>query len=68
MKKEDKIDYLAGIVLNKKIGDKVEKGETLAYIHTNSFERIEKAKEDMLESYEISKEKPEEYKHILGII
>ena len=31
--KEESIDYAVGIVLNKKIGDYVEKGETLAYIH-----------------------------------
>ncbi|MBR2685298.1 MAG: pyrimidine-nucleoside phosphorylase [Erysipelotrichaceae bacterium] len=31
--KEESIDYAVGIVLNKKIGDRVEKGETLAYIH-----------------------------------
>lgn len=31
--KEENIDYAVGIVLNKKIGDYVEKGETLAYIH-----------------------------------
>lgn len=31
--KEESIDYAVGIVLNKKIGDYAEKGETLAYIH-----------------------------------
>jgi len=38
MKKEDKIDNLAGIVLNKKIGDRVDTGDILAYIHTNKEE------------------------------
>lgn len=32
---ESKIDMAAGIVLNKKVGDKVLKGEVLAYCHTN---------------------------------
>lgn len=32
---EDMIDMSAGIVLNKKIGDKVKKDETLCYVHTN---------------------------------
>ncbi len=32
---EDTIDMSAGIVLNKKIGDKVKKDETLCYVHTN---------------------------------
>jgi len=31
--KEESIDYAVGIVLNKKIGDAVSAGETLAYIH-----------------------------------
>lgn len=66
--KEDKIDSLAGIVLNKKIGDKVEKGETLAYIHTNLEDRIEEAKKDIQNAYEISENKPANYEHILGII
>lgn len=57
-----------GIILDKKIGDTVNEGEILAYIHTNKEETIEKAKEDILKAYEISENKPEEYKHILGII
>ena len=35
MKKDDSIDYAAGIVLNKKTGDYVEAGEPLAWLHTN---------------------------------
>lgn len=67
MKKEDKIDSLAGIILNKKIGDKVEEGETLAYIHTNK-ENVEKEIEILKSAYEISENMPSEYKNILDII
>lgn len=67
-KKEDEIDYLTGIILNKKIGDKVESGETLAWIHAKNKELIEKAKEKLKMAYKISDEKPENYKHILEII
>ncbi len=35
LKKEDKLDYGAGIVLNKKVGDYVEKGETLLTLYYN---------------------------------
>ena len=35
MKKDDPIDYAAGIVLNKKTGDYVETGEPLAWLHTS---------------------------------
>lgn len=39
---DDVIDMSAGIVLNKKVGDKVNKGETLCVVHTNkeNFEDI----------------------------
>lgn len=33
--KEDMIDHSAGIVLNKKVGDKCNEGDILAYLHTN---------------------------------
>jgi len=33
--KDSKIDFNAGIILHKKIGDKVESGDVLATIHTN---------------------------------
>ena len=35
MKKEDDIQKEVGFVFNKKVGDKVEKGEILGYIHAN---------------------------------
>lgn len=35
-KVEDKIDYKAGIILNKKIGDSVKKGELLALLQSSS--------------------------------
>ena len=54
--KEDKIDSLAGIVLNKKIGDKVEKGETLAYIHTNLEDRIEEAEKSIQKHIKLVKQ------------
>ncbi len=52
-RKEDKIDLSAGIVLNKKIGDIVNKGETLLYIHTNKEDVIENAKKKILSAYSI---------------
>lgn len=33
--KEDPINYAVGIVLNKKVGDVVSKGDTIAYVHTD---------------------------------
>ena len=48
--KESKIDLAVGIVLNKKRGEKVNKGDVLAYIHSNSEEKIEKARKTILEN------------------
>ena len=39
--KEATIDLSAGIVLKKKIGDKVTAGETLAVLHTNKLDKTE---------------------------
>ncbi|WP_404987606.1 pyrimidine-nucleoside phosphorylase [Clostridium culturomicium] len=51
--KESEIDLAVGIVLTKKRGDKVEAGETIAYIHSNKEELIDKAKAGILANYEI---------------
>lgn len=48
--KESEIDLAVGIVLNKKIGEKVNKGDVLAYIHSNIEDKIEKARKSILEN------------------
>ena len=53
LKKEDKIDNTAGIILNKKNGDYVEEKEILAYIHTNKEEVLEYAKNKILDIWKI---------------
>lgn len=51
MKKEDDIQKEVGFIFHKKVGDKVEKGDVLGYIHSNDEE---KAKEVLKsEIYEI---------------
>ena len=66
-KKEDKIDYTAGIMLNKKVGEQVSINEKLATIYTNKEQYIE-AKEELEKIIEISEERVEKEKAILGII
>jgi pyrimidine-nucleoside phosphorylase len=63
--KEDKIDYTAGIVLNKKIGDYVKKGEPILTLHTNNSDS-EKSAKLIKEAFIIGKEKPEEITLIYG--
>lgn len=47
-KKDDSVDYAAGIVLKKKTGDYVHAGETLAVLHTNQPQRLDQCAEIFL--------------------
>ena len=47
MRKEDNIDYSAGIVLNKKVGEKVKKNDILAYVHSNNEEKCKNSIDEM---------------------
>lgn len=58
-KKEDTIDYGSGIVLSKKTGDKVKKGDVLATLYTNSESSLQSAVKTFLEAVEFSEEAPE---------
>jgi pyrimidine-nucleoside phosphorylase len=66
-KKEDKIDYSVGAVLNKKIQDKVEKGEIIATIYS-STENVEESTAQIQSAYERSDTKPEKEPLIYKII
>ena len=53
IRKEDKIDSAVGITLNKKVGDKVEKDDIVAYIHANDEEKGKEAVQRLKEMYVI---------------
>jgi len=57
-RKEDSIDPAVGIVLHKKVGDQVETGEPLATIYFNTQARAERARQLIVQSYEIIDEPP----------
>jgi pyrimidine-nucleoside phosphorylase len=57
--KESSIDYAAGIVLRRKIGDYVKKGDVLASLHTSKEESLAEAKSILLKAIYIDKNKPE---------
>ena len=57
--KEDKIDYKAGIILNKKVGDRVEKGELLCTLYSSDKSLFEKSKQEFISAIAISSKKPE---------
>ena len=68
LKKEDKINDKVGIIINKKIGDKVNVGDLLGFIHSDDIEMGNNAVKEMQNCYEFSDEYVEKQKHILGII
>lgn len=57
LRKEDKIDSVAGIVLHKKTGDKVEKGDKIAVLYCSDEKLFGKAKEKFFGSVEIGNKK-----------
>ena len=66
--KESEIDLAVGVVLNKKRGDYVMPGETLATIHANDRDKLEQAKIRLLKAYSITNEVVKKESVIKGII
>lgn len=66
--KESEIDLSVGIVLTKKVSDKVEQGDVIAYIHANDAKKLAAAKERFLKAYSFTDIQPEKsvmIKHII---
>lgn len=66
--KESAIDLSVGLVLCKKKGDAVKKGELLAVIHASDPGKLSEAKKRLLEAYEFTSQKPEAAPLIKDII
>lgn len=64
---EDRLDYSAGIILNKKYGDYTEKGERLAVLY-GAKERLRDAAQELLSAFEIGDDKPPESRLVYKII
>lgn len=64
LKKEDKIDPVAGIEVFKKQGDYVKSGETIARIHTNKLGIADASAKRYLQALTISGDKPNPIKMI----
>ena len=69
-KKEDAVDPAVGIMVHKKLGDKVSTGEALCTLHFNSADRLEMAKPLIVNSYTIAPEPPKQERklvyHVIG--
>lgn len=66
--KDSKIDLAVGVLLNKKRGDQVSAGDTLAVIYANDMEKAKEAYGKIVYAYEIQKEQPKPVEMIKGII
>lgn len=56
--KDDVIDMGVGIVLHKKVGDYVERGEAIATLYSQQ-EQVSTVKQKVIDAYTLSEEKPE---------
>ncbi|GAB6108879.1 pyrimidine-nucleoside phosphorylase [Fusibacter bizertensis] len=66
-KKEDSIDYAAGITIKKKLGDHVNLGDVLCVLHTN-LEDVTEAERVVRSAFVISGHEPGAIKYIYEII
>ncbi len=66
--KESSIDLSVGLVLEKKLGDRVEKGDILAHIHAADINSALRAMEELRACYAISEKPVEKVKFIKDIV
>src|SRR5450432_526706 len=67
-KKEDKIDPAVGLILEAKVGDKVEAGSVLCRLYYTKEERVDDAADLVEDAFRISSQKPESRELILEVV
>lgn len=67
-KVSDKIDYAVGFSCEKKVGDKIKKGETLGTLYCRNQKQSDSIGEKLRNAYKISKEKPQNLELIKEVI
>lgn len=65
-RKEDDIDYSAGIVLQVSVGDYVEKGQPIATLYSDSADKCKEAEKLLKDTICITGQKPKELPHIFA--
>ena len=68
MKDTGKINRTAGITINKKIGDTVTVGETLAYLHTEDDSKVNGPTQILREAFSLTNKKLNMKSRVLEII
>ena len=67
-RKEDTIDPAVGIILEVKVGEKVDAGSVLCRLYYTREDRVEEAAEMVEDAFRISAQKPEERELILEVV
>ncbi len=67
-RKEDAVDHAAGIIIEKRRGDKVQAGEIIAYLHTNREEALAEAEAIILSATTIGETAPQAVPVVKGLI
>ena len=65
---EDKIDPAVGVILEAKIGDKVDAGSVLCRLYYTKEDQVEEAAEMVEDAFRISSQKPDERELILEVV
>ncbi|SFQ24837.1 pyrimidine-nucleoside phosphorylase [Caldicoprobacter faecalis] len=66
--KEDKIDHRVGIVLHKRVGERVEKGETLAEFYLTKEENLQEAIDTFSRGVIIDEQPPQTKPLVYGVV
>lgn len=66
--KESPIDHAVGIVLDKKVGEYVSLGDTIAYIHANDLSKLKECTAKLQEAYGFTATKPASRPLIFGMV
>ncbi|HMS63905.1 MAG TPA: thymidine phosphorylase [Ignavibacteria bacterium] len=67
-KTNDKVDYLAGIILNKKVGNEIRKGDLICEMYAEDEKKLFAGEKRLKGAVKISDSKPKENKLIIDII
>ncbi|MGA7235289.1 MAG: pyrimidine-nucleoside phosphorylase [Bryobacteraceae bacterium] len=67
-RKEDAIDPAVGIILEVKVGEKVDAGSILCRLYYTKEDRVEEAAEMVEDAFRISSQKPDERELILEVV
>ena len=67
-RKEDKIDLSVGIVMKKRLGDRVQKGEPLLTMHVSEISDVPRAEALAREAFHFTDTKPETPELIRGVV